>query len=78
MASLLPTPFGCGTRNNNDKRKYVFDHLGDIEYRTLACSTPEEAKECERNLKTNSAEYKFKNLKWFEPAESKISIPTYI
>ena len=59
MASLLPAPFGCGTRNNQDKRKYVFDHLGSIEYRTLACATPEEAKKNERDLRANHAAYKF-------------------
>ena len=26
MASLLPPPYGCGTRNNQAKRKYVFEH----------------------------------------------------
>jgi hypothetical protein len=59
MTSLLPAPFGCGTRNNRDKRKYVFDHLGSIEYRTLACATPAEADACERQLKDNRAAYIF-------------------
>jgi hypothetical protein len=57
MASLLPAPFGCGTRNNGDKRNYVLEHLGCIEYRTIACTTTEEAKECEGELKANRAAY---------------------
>ena len=59
LTSLLPAPFGCGTRNLRDKREYVFHHLGAIEYRTLACSTPEEAAACERQLKANRAAYIF-------------------
>lgn len=59
MASLLPAPFGSGRRNNQGKRKYVFDHLGSVEYRTLACATRNEAQECERSLRDNRAEYKF-------------------
>jgi len=60
MTSLLPVPFGCGTRDNQQKRKYVLDHLGIIEYRTLACATPEEADEHERELKANRDIYLFK------------------
>lgn len=59
MTSLLPAPFGCGTRNNRDKRKYVFDHLGSVEYRTLACATLEEAKQRERELRISRAVYMF-------------------
>jgi len=59
MSSLLPAPFGCGTRNNEAKRKYVFDHLGEIEYRTIACVTTEEAIRQERELRANRAVYMF-------------------
>jgi hypothetical protein len=53
---------GCGTRNNKDKRKFILDHLGSIEYRTLACATLEEAKKCELELKANRAVCKFPNV----------------
>jgi hypothetical protein len=59
MTSLLPAPFGCGTRNNEAKRKYVLDHLGSIEYRTLACATAEETDRHERQLMANRAAYVF-------------------
>jgi len=59
MTSLLPAPFGHGTRNNSRKRGYIFDHLSNIEYRTLACSTREEAQECERHLIANRTVYTF-------------------
>jgi hypothetical protein len=51
MSSLLPAPYGAGTRNNADKRAYVLKHLDDIEYRTIAHSTPQEAELCEKGLK---------------------------
>src|SRR6185437_10806366 len=59
MTSLLPTPFGCGTRNNDQKRRYVLEHLGSIEYRSLACDTPEEADQREQELKANRTAYIF-------------------
>jgi hypothetical protein len=52
MSSLLPHKLGCGTRNNSGKRKYVLENLGKIEYRTLACSSPAEAKAQEQKLRT--------------------------
>jgi hypothetical protein len=52
MTSLLSKPLGAGTRNNNVKRAYVLEHLEDIEYRTTAIATSQEAKECERVLKS--------------------------
>lgn len=36
MTSLLPPPYGAGTRNNENKRVYVLKHLNDIVYRTIA------------------------------------------
>jgi hypothetical protein len=59
MTSLLPAPFGAGTRNNQNKRQYVLEHIENIEYRTLACSTAEEAKQRELRLKENRTAYKF-------------------
>ena len=59
MTSLLPAPLGRGTRNNKEKRRYVFEHLGSIEYRTMACATRQEAKECERKLQAQRVGYRF-------------------
>jgi hypothetical protein len=54
MTSLLPKPLGCGTRDNQDKRNYVFKHLGRIEYRTLACDTRREARIEEGKLRSQN------------------------
>ena len=51
MTSLLPSPLGSGGRNNTAKRAYVKRHLKDIEYRTVATKTREEAKRIEDTLK---------------------------
>lgn len=53
MISLLPEPFGHGHRSNAAKRAHIPEHLSDIEYRTCAFMTPQEAKDCERELKAN-------------------------
>ena len=50
MLSLLPKPYGRGTRNNSRKREYVLENISDIEYRTLACETEGEAVAIERQL----------------------------
>ena len=52
MTSLLPKPFVRGHRSNAAKRAHVLEHLEDIEYRTAAFATGEEAKVCERGLKS--------------------------
>lgn len=44
ITSLLPPPFGQGTRINVEKRQYVWDNLCRIEYRTMACASVEDAK----------------------------------
>lgn len=44
MTSLLPAPYGKGTRNNAKLRQYIFDNLADIHYRTLACKDKATAK----------------------------------
>jgi hypothetical protein len=61
MTSLLPRPLGCGTRNNEGKRKYVFEHLGTIEYRTLACASIEDARQKENQLRFQSLDYLFRD-----------------
>lgn len=61
MTSLLPKPWGCGTRNNRAKREYVLAHLRTIEYRTLPCNTHEAAKEEERNLQLRRSKYLFES-----------------
>ena len=50
MTSILPNPLGSGTRKNEAKKEYVCRHLGDVEYRTKACASAEEAKAEERAL----------------------------
>lgn len=50
MTSLLPAPLGQGTRNNQQKRDYVFENLQNIEYRSCACETQGDAKELEAQL----------------------------
>ena len=51
MSSLLPKGLGCGTRNNSGKRQYVIENLSEIEYRTLACLSTQEAKNEEQKFK---------------------------
>ena len=51
MSSLLPKPYGQGTRNNEGKRQYVLNNIKDIEYRTVAFISQEEMKKCEQELK---------------------------
>tara|TARA_R110002111_G_scaffold10415_1_gene33612 strand:+ start:42908 stop:43264 length:357 start_codon:yes stop_codon:yes gene_type:complete len=60
MCSLLPKPYGVGIRNNNAKRDYVLEHIDDIEYRTCACNTRQEAADIEREIKqTLGDQYEF-------------------
>lgn len=57
MASLLPSPYGQGTRNNQEKRRYIFHNLKQIIYRCCACLTNEEATALESNRKQESPCY---------------------
>ena len=59
MTSLLPEPWGCGTRNRNNaiKRADVLSHLGAVEYRTLACGSIGEAIAEEEKLRARRADY---------------------
>jgi hypothetical protein len=54
MASLLPEPLGTGHHSNAGKKAYVLQHIDDIEYRTSAFLTGEEAEDCERELKSSN------------------------
>ena len=58
MTSLLPPPFGQGTRENADKRKYLWKNIEDLEYRCAACSTNEKRRELESKIKTKG-NYRF-------------------
>jgi hypothetical protein len=60
LASLLPSPFGQGTRRNIEKRQFVFEHLGAIEHRTVAFAHHQEAISFEAGLAANRAAYVFK------------------
>lgn len=51
MTSLLPEPFGAGTRKNYDKRNYVLNNIQDIEYRTIAFTDSSDAKRFESYIK---------------------------
>jgi len=59
MSSLLPRPYGTGTRNNTAKCQYLMRHLDDIEYRTLRCLKRDHAADIERKL-LRTRDYRFK------------------
>ena len=60
MSSLLPKPYGEGTRNNEAKRRYVLRHIADIEYRVRPTATRQEAAAIEREIKQKHAKkYRF-------------------
>jgi len=52
MTSLLPEPFGRGTRNNKSKRVYVLNNLQDIEYRTISFIESNDAKRFESYIRS--------------------------
>jgi len=51
MKSLMPKPYGKGTRNNSAKREYVLANHKDLEYRILITKNREEAEQRENKLK---------------------------
>ena len=53
MQSLLPKPWGKGTRNNAGLRSFILDNIERIEYRTVALSTDWEAQQLETLMKRN-------------------------
>jgi len=59
MTTLLRRPLGAGAGNSDKKRAYVSEYLDSIEYRVVACATPNEAKKLEEELKRNCDEYIF-------------------
>lgn len=54
MSSLLPAPFGAGTRNNQRLRSYVLENLAFVHYRTLACEDKMTAKKIQDEMITNN------------------------
>ena len=54
MKSLFPAPHGSGKRNNSDKRNYILKNWSNLEYRTLATDTREEAKQIEDGIKAQN------------------------
>ena len=60
MTSLLPNcSGGAGHRSNVRLRKYVRDHLADIDYRTKSCEDSATAKSEERRQKNKNGCYIF-------------------
>ena len=57
MLSLLPSLHGWAKRNYMGLREHVESNLADIEYRTKACATDDDAKPEERRF--NKYEYVF-------------------
>lgn len=51
MQSLLPKPWGKGTRNNAGLRSFVLENSENIEYRTVALPTDYEAQQLETFMK---------------------------
>ena len=51
MTSLLPKPYGIGTRKNEKKREYVWNNIEDIEYRTISTQTRNESLIIEKVIK---------------------------
>ena len=51
MTSLLPEPFGAGTRKNFNKRNYVLNNIQNIEYRTMSFIDNNDAKRFESYIK---------------------------
>ena len=54
MSSLLPAPFGCGTRNNSAKREYVLANLASIEYRCRTFDSIDTARISETELRRSA------------------------
>jgi excinuclease UvrABC nuclease subunit len=54
MSSLLPEPYGKGTRNNKNLRKYIFENLEHIQYRTLSCIDKITAKRVQNDMIDNN------------------------
>jgi hypothetical protein len=59
LSSLLPEPMGTSSRNNDDKGRHCVKYLQDLEYRTLACRSKQEAMKEEWGLMAEAREYLF-------------------
>lgn len=59
MSSLLPRPLGVLGRSNEAKNLYVLTNLRNIQYRTKACRTENEAKDAERAIRARKDDYIF-------------------
>lgn len=53
MSSLMPEPFGAGTRNNFKLRQYILKNVNVIQYRTLTCSDKICAKKIQNEMIAN-------------------------
>ena len=51
MSSLLPKPYGQGTRNNSSKREYLLKNIENIEYRTAAFTLETDMLQIEKLIK---------------------------
>ncbi len=51
MQSLLPKPWGKGTRNNAGLRSFILENIERVEYRTVALPTGDEAQHIETLMK---------------------------
>lgn len=51
FSSLLPRPYGQGTRNNNFKRDYVLENISNIQYRTISFLSKENMRKTEKEIK---------------------------
>lgn len=51
ISSLLPKPYGQGTRNNLEKREYLLKNLADIQYRTISFLSKSEMDITEKEIK---------------------------
>jgi hypothetical protein len=52
MKSLFPKPYGTGTRNNGEKRDYLLMQWENLDFRTIATNSKEEAVKIDRYLKS--------------------------
>lgn len=60
MTTLIEGQVGSSTRKNQAKKDYVGDNLKDIEYRTIAFNTEDEAEEFEKYVQSKET-YIFSN-----------------
>ena len=54
MSSLLPKPYGQGTRKNSDKREYILNNIENMLYRTIPFFVVMEMKTFEREMRKSA------------------------